>query len=194
MVAVELSPEPSVCERRTIVLADPRIHGSKQPFHTAEPMSLAKAKTFLKRCENRSYALASESLKITVKTWQHRGREIVACGLIAGSGRVPDSVEAILASHAAIHSAEGELYREAIAHACERANLPLLRIKQKEIFSSAAEALGKSTDQIHSALVAMGREVGPPWGEDQKLAALAAWVALATGAGRARRKAAGART
>lgn len=182
-----------MCERRTIVLADARIHGSKQPFHTAEPMPLAKAKAFLKRCESRSYALATESVKSIVKTWEHRGREIVACGLIGASGRVPDSVEAILASHAAIHSAEGELYRDAIAHACERAHLPLLRIKQKEIFSAAAETLGKSTTQIQSALVAMGRDVGPPWGEDQKLAALAAWVALASGTGQAHRKAAGAR-
>ena len=193
VVTIELSPEPSVCERLTVVLADARIHGSKQPFHTAEQMPLAKARAFLKRCERRSYALAAENLKNMVKTWQHRGREIVACGLIDASGRVPDSVEAILASHAAIHSAEGELYRDAIAHACDRASLPLLRIKQKEILSSAAEVLGKSIAQIESVLLAMGRDVGPPWGEDQKLAALAAWVALATSTGQARRKAAGAR-
>ena len=191
MVAIELSPEPVVCDRRTIVLADSSIPGSKQPFHTAEPMPLPKAKAFLKTCEQRCHALAVEQARDILKTWQHRGREIVACGLIASSGRVPPSVEQILASHAAIHSAEGELYRDAIAHACDHLRLPLLRIKQKEIFSAASAALGKSTPQIQSTLLAMGRDCGPPWAEDQKLAALAAWVALVTRP-TVRRKAAGA--
>ena len=192
MVAIELSPEPMVCDRRTIVIADAGIPGSKQPFHTAEPMTLPKAKTFLEKCEQRSYALAVEHVSDVLKVWRHRGREIVACGLIAASGRVPDSVEAILASHAAIHSAEGEFYRDAIAHACEHLRLPVLRIKQKEVFSAASAALGKTESQIKAMLASMGRDCGPPWAEDQKLAALAAWVALVTRPS-ARRKAAGAR-
>ena len=192
MVAIELSPEPVVCDRRTIVLADSSISGSKQPFHTAEPMPLPKAKAFLKKCEQRCYALAVDHVREVLKTWQHRSREIVACGLIAGSGRIPDSVDAILASHAAIHAAEGELYRDAIAHACDRLSLPLLRIKQKEVFSAAGAALGKTPAQIQSILRAIGRDCGPPWAEDQKLAALAAWVALVSRPS-ARRKAAGAR-
>ena len=191
MVAIELSPEVVVCDRRTIVLADSGIAGSKQPFHTAEPMSLPRAKAFLKKCEQRCHALAVENVKDVLKTWHHRGREIVACGLIAGSGRIPDTVEAILASHAAIHTAEGELYRDAIAHACEQLRLPLLRIKQKEIFSAAGAALGKTAPQIRATLAAIGRYCGPPWAEDQKLAALAAWIALATRPA-ARRSAAGA--
>ena len=191
MVAIELSPEPLVCDRRTIVLADSSIAGSKQPFHTAEPMSLPKAKAFLKKCEQRCHALAVEHVNDVLKIWKHRGREIVACGLITGSGRVPADVEAILASHAAIHAAEGELYRDAIAHACERLALPLLRIKQKEVFGAAGTALGRSAAQIQSTLRAIGRDCGPPWAEDQKLAAVAAWVALVTRPS-ARRRAVGA--
>ena len=191
MVAIELSPEPTVCDRRIIVLADSAIPGSKQPFHTAEPMPLPKAKAFLKRCEERSYELAVASVRDVLSSWKKRGREVVACGLIASSGRVPDSIEAILASHAAIHSAEGELYRDAVAYACERCRLPLLRVKLKEVFLAAEASLHKPSAQIRSALASMGREAGPPWAEDQKLAALAAWIALV--ASGARRKAAGAR-
>src|ERR1051326_5060975 len=189
VVAIELSPEPCVCERRTVVLTDAAIAGSKQPFHTAEPMELSKAKTFLKRCEDRTYALATDVLKDVIKSLEKRGHVVVACGMMTGSGRVLNSVEAILASHAAIHSAEGELYRDAVAHACERSHVPLLRIREKVAFAAAEEALGLSTSRIQDQLAAIGRSIGPPWTQDQKLAALAAWIALA-GATR-KRKAAG---
>jgi hypothetical protein len=180
VVAIELTPEPVVCERRTVILADPAIAGSKQPFHTAEPMELPKAKAFLKRCKDRSYALAFESLKDVTKSLERRGHVVVACGMMAGSGRVLDSVEAILASHAAIHSAEGELYRDAVAHACERTGIPLLRVREKVAFAAAEEALGLPASRIQDQLAAIGRSVGPPWTQDQKLAALAAWISLAT--------------
>jgi hypothetical protein len=180
VVAIELSPEACVCERRIIQLCDPTIPGSKQPFHTAEPMDLPKAKAFLKRCEDRSYALAAEAFEGVAKSLEKRGHVLVACGLMASSGRVLPSMEAILASHAAIHSAEGELYRDAIAHACERSGVPLLRIREKDAFPIAEQALGLSASRIQDRLAAMGRTVGSPWTQDQKLAALAAWVALAT--------------
>jgi hypothetical protein len=180
VVAIELSPEPCVCDRRTIQLCDPAIPGSKQPFHTAEPMELPKAMAFLKRCEDRSYTLAVDAFKDAAKSLEKRGHVVVACGLMASSGRALPSIEAILASHAAIHSAEGELYRDAIAHACERSRVPLLRIREKEAFAFAEQALGLSAQRIQDRLAAMGRTVGSPWTQDQKLAALAAWVALAT--------------
>ena len=189
VVAIELTPEPVVCERRTVILADPAIAGSKQPFHTAEPMELPKAKAFLKRSKDRTYALAVEALKDVTKSLDKRGHVVVACGMMASSGRVLNSVEAILASHAAIHSAEGELYRDAVAHACERSHVPLLKIREKAAFAAAEEALGLPASRIQDQLAAIGRSVGSPWAQDQKLAALAAWIALASAT--RKRKAAG---
>lgn len=193
VVAIELSPEPVVCDRRTVVLADPAIRGSKQPFHAAEPMPLPMARVFLRRCEDRTCALAVAAIRDIARALDHRGREVAACALIAGSGRVPDSIDAILASHAAIHTAEGELYRDAIAHACEHCKLPLLRIREKEAMAAAESALGITSAQIQSHLVSMGRAVGAPWTQDQKLAALAAWVALANFTPAVKRKVVGAR-
>lgn len=92
---------------------------------------------------------------------------------------MPDSVEAILASHPAIHTAEGELYRNAVAHACERCNLALTRVREKEAFEIAEKSLGLTQKQIADRISALGRTMGPPWAQDQKLAALVAWVTLA---------------
>jgi hypothetical protein len=40
-------------------------------------------------------------------------------------------------------------------------------------------ALGVAGDELRHWIDQLRREVGPPWAQDQKLAALAAWIALA---------------
>ena len=187
VVAVGLSPELKVYDRREIVLADPKIRGSKQPFHEAEPMPLPKAKDFLKRCTDRSYQLAADSLMVLVRDMDPQGHEVVVCGAMAGSGRKSEPIEKILASHAAIHRAEGELYREAIAHACKQLDLPLVKVREKEAYGTAQIALNLSRDEIDEHLASLGRTLGSPWTQDQKLATLAAWVALAEMMGAQRR-------
>lgn len=180
VVAVGLSyKRPVVCDRRLVVLADSEIPGSKQPFHTAEPMPLPKAKEFLKRCTASANLLAAEAVRDCVAKLKNDGNKVHACGLLSGAGRVPDSVEAILASHAAIHAAEGELYRSAIEHACEICNLPLARVPQKDAIGFVSKALHLEDKKIRDMIAAIGKQAGPPWSEDQKLATLAAWIALA---------------
>jgi hypothetical protein len=192
LVAIGLSAqEPVVCDRRVIVLADPEIRGSKQPYHSAEPMAMARAKEFLKRCTDSTYKLAVAGVTAAITELKRNEHEVVTCGMLTGSGRMPGSVEAILASHPAIHTAEGELYRDAIGHACDRCKLLLVRIREKDALEWAAVALRTSRVAINSRMSALGKSVGPPWAQDQKLAALAAWVALTEIAGAQRRKAAG---
>ena len=179
VVAIGLSNNaPVVCDRRLIVLSDPEIKGSKQPLHNAEPMPLPKAKEFLRRCTARTHLLAVEALRDSVAKLNNDHHAVSACGLLAAAGRVPDSIEKILASHAAIHAAEGEFYRSAIAYACEVCNLRLTRVKEKEVLALAAKSLRKNEKQIRCAVAALGKAIGPPWAQDQKLAAIAAWVAL----------------
>jgi hypothetical protein len=189
LVAIGSSLEgPVVCDRRKVILADAEIRGSKQPYHEAEPMPLVKAKEYLRRCTDSTYKLAVASVMAALGELQQNGHEVVGCGMLTGSGRMPESVEGILASHAAIHTAEGELYRNAIAHACERCKLALTRVREKEAFEIAETALGLTRNQITDRISAMGRTVGPPWTQDQKLAAMAAWVAVSSATGVRRRK------
>jgi hypothetical protein len=78
-----------------------------------------------------------------------------------------------------IHAAEGELFRLALADACEKSNLPVVGVKEKELHTRAAQGLGLTSERIHAYLKDLGRTAGPPWREDQKFATLAAWIALA---------------
>ena len=54
---------------------------------------------------------------------------------------------------------------------------------------ATAAALGVGLEGVAGRVADLGRGLGPPWREDQKLAAAAAWLALvsASGAGRGKR-------
>lgn len=181
VVAIGRSPQgPVVCDRRTIILADPEIRGSKQPYHSAEPLPTAKAKEFLKRCTDSTFKLAVASLTTMLAELKQNGHVTVGGMMIGASGRMLGSVEEILSSHPAIHTAEGEFYRDAVTHACGHCKLAIGMIRQKEILEVAQTALGFTQDKIEEQIIALGKTVGSPWTQDQKLAALAAWIAVVT--------------
>ena len=80
---------------------------------------------------------------------------------------------------ALVHTAEGQLFREAIVEASEAAGVPVTRFVQHELFEEAAEHVGTSDASLRAQLTGLGRALGPPWQRDQKEAAAAAWLALA---------------
>ena len=151
---------PTVVDRRRITLADAAIEGSKQPYHEAEDKKPREAERLLARCIDSSRALARAGLGAVVKELGARDQRVVGCGVLLGSGRaLPEDVHKILASHALIHAAEGEMYRDVLVR--------------------ASEATGRPGAELQRRVAEMGRSLGPPWRQDEKLATLVAWVVLA---------------
>jgi hypothetical protein len=170
MVVVAGSPkEPLVIDRRTIMIADPNW---VQPYHRAEEMGIAQARVYLDRCTAASQAMALVELKEAYR--EHRP---VACGMLMSSARALGTLEQTLASHAAIHSAEGEFFRDAIAYAAAACKLPCRKIREKELMTVAALTFGIS--DLDQRLAEMRKTLGSPWTQDEKYAALAGWLALA---------------
>ncbi|HEY1632363.1 MAG TPA: hypothetical protein VGF56_13680 [Rhizomicrobium sp.] len=165
-----MSDDLEVIARERVVLCDPRIEGSKQPYHHAEPMAFAKAEAFIVRCTASTDALGRAALA------KFGGKIAGACILSASGRKLPD-LRGILASHAAIHAAEGEFYRDALARACEAAKLKVNRFKERDAMVWAASRLGESV--VKARLAALGKALGPPWSADEKLATLGAWLTLA---------------
>ena len=170
---------PRILDRRRIVIADPAIPGSKQPYHTAEKMPFKQAEKLVTRCTERSRALARQELRAAVEHARNSGHEVAGCGIVLASGRPLPDLAATLASHAFIHTAEGELFRNVIAAASRELNVPVTEVKERELLAQASAALGKSETDLQSYLEKIGRELGPPWTQDEKCATLAAWLALA---------------
>jgi hypothetical protein len=167
-----------VVDRRRIELCASKTPGPKQPYHEAERQKLEKARQIVTRYAEEAGRLATEELRTVLADLKTRGHSVVGCGLLLASGRPLPDLESILASHALIHSADGELFRHAIADAAEKNRLPLLRIKEKEAIGEAASRLRIEAGELQRRVAALGKTVGPPWTQDQKLAAIAAWLAL----------------
>jgi hypothetical protein len=101
-----------------------------------------------------------------------------AAAAVVPAKRVPPAgLDAILASHALIHAAEGALHCTVLVDACERRGIRVIRARERDIAQQAAERLGVDAAGFLAHVAALGR--GPPWGADQRRAAAAAWLALA---------------
>jgi hypothetical protein len=169
-----------VVDRRRLELADARIAGSKQPYHEAEGKPPRDADRLLARCTERSRALARAALGSVLDDLREQGHDVTGCGLLTASGRpLPEDVHQILASHALIHAAEGEMYRDVLARAGDHFSLPVTRLRERDLLAHAEKATGKTVPELQRRVSELGRAVGPPWRQDEKFAALAAWVVLA---------------
>jgi hypothetical protein len=170
---------PTVVDRRRIELAEPAIRGSLQPFHAVAELNLVAAEEFIKRRADSTNALALQSLRRLINDLSQPGYQAIGSCILLGSGRPLGTLQSILASHAMIHTAEGEFFREAIRRANEACGLPVTGIKEREILSRGAAELGLPLERIHRRLLELGRTIGPPWRQDEKLATLAGWLILA---------------
>lgn len=162
--------------RRRIELIDR--DSPKQPFHAAEGLPLRNAEAMVKRSTDCARRLALAALRSAISDLQTQGYTVVASGLLRSAARPLPALEEILESHALIHTAEGELFREALSYASEQCGVPVTSVKEREVFARASTALGMAGDELKRRLAELGRQLGPPWREDQKLATLVAWFAL----------------
>jgi len=169
---------PSVVDRRRIQLVDMFIYKYRQPYHTAEQMPLKEAAEFIKRVETEARDLARSGIDALQGQLTRVGNDVVGCGLLLSSGRELPVLAQILASHTLIHTADGELFRDAISDACTRCKLPVSGIKEKDLFDVAARSLRLEPAALKHRMTELGKPVGAPWSQDQKLAALAAWLSL----------------
>jgi hypothetical protein len=120
-------------------------------FHAASRMALADAAAWIDRVRAMALVNARRSIGPLV------AERVAVCAIVAKEGS-PRGLESVLASHALIHAAEGCFYRDVFRDACP---VPVRVIPPSRLDAAT-----------------VGRLARPPWGRDQKLAALAAWAAL----------------
>ena len=169
----------AVIDRRRLEIADPTDGDAKQPYHAAEGLALADAARLVRRCTDGSQRLARAEVGAMLAGLRASGHRVVGCGLLQGSGRALPDLAGILASHALIHTAEGQMFRDVLAEAGRHHDLPVLAVRERELMARCTADLGLSADQITRRLAEFGRALGPPWRQDEKVATLAAWLALA---------------
>jgi hypothetical protein len=169
-----------VIDRRRVEIIDPRAPGAAQPFHFAERLEINKAQEHVARCAAASKNLALAAMRQVAGQLHGQGYNVAGVAILLSSGRPLPAFEKILAAHALIHAAEGEFFRQAFREAAEALEIPVTGIRERELESQAKAALGKAASGLQKRITGFGRVLGPPWTADQKLAALAAAMVLAS--------------
>ncbi len=167
-----------VVDRRKVVLAD-EVPESHEPYHKAAEVrgDLAKAREIVRRGRRAIEACARAEVSRLIRDLESEGHDVASAASVQAGGREL-TFESILASHAMVHTAEGRLMREALAKASARRGVPVLPIRERELFARGAERLKVSEHEIRKQVGSLGDGLGPPWRADQKKAALIAWLAL----------------
>ena len=179
LVAVSLEKgAPVVLARQRVHLVETFTYEFRQPYHTAEKMLTGQAGEFIERVRDEARRLAHRAIHGLQSDLQKQGIAVKSCALLLASGRPLPVLEKILASHALIHTADGELFREVLIHASVRCGLRDLRIKEKELLDCAGKALRLKGDGLMRRVTELGVALGSPWTQDEKFATLAAWLAL----------------
>lgn len=175
-IVVAVGEGPVVLDRRRLDLSDPAV--PVQVFHAVAELSLDSARELVSHADEVAGDAAARAVRGLVADLRAAGHDVVAAGVPADAGRLPETLQAILASHPYLHTAEGRLYREALAGAAADCGLQVLRLPAKELAIEAEALLGLDAEALRTALTDLGRGLGPPWRQDHRDAALAAWLAL----------------
>jgi hypothetical protein len=140
--------QPEIIGNEVIKLLD---DAERFCFHRAAEMNPAAAEEWLARVRAKALTRAREALATLM------AEHVRVCAIVAKDG-VPGNLEATLATHLRIHSAEGFFYRDVFRDACP---VPCRIVPAASL-----------------TITAVGRLAAKPWGRDQKLAALAAWQVM----------------
>jgi len=170
---------PEVIYRGRVDLVDREIKGSGQPYHIARKLDLSRAEKFIREAINATQKMARSGLTKIIGELSANGHTAVACGIVLASGRPLPPLEATLRSHAMVHTAEGEMFRAAIAYAGEKCGLRVSGVRERDALEHSSVALHIPASKLKHRLNEMGKSVGSPWTSDEKNATLVAWLALA---------------
>lgn len=104
---------------------------------------------------------------------------VVAGLLVNRAGWITDLLSYSLAWAEHVPVAEGLAVREALRFGVRACGIESVELDEKSLMDVAAERFGLSVAEVEGRLKSLGAEAGKPWRKEQKLACLAAWVAVA---------------
>jgi hypothetical protein len=167
-----------VDRRRVELVEEAEASWAKQPYHAAEHLNPGDARDLVARGVAGARHMAVREMRTAAQCAREAGHEVAACAVLLADPMPDWTVDEILAVHFRMHKAEGVLFRDALARAAGACGLRLLGIPEKQLNEQAQRALATSVSSLRKTITSLGKSVGPPWGKDQKDAALAALIAL----------------
>jgi hypothetical protein len=165
---------PQLCDVRRIDLADPRVPETRQPYHAAMG-KLEMDSTKINRCVRVVRSIAQQSIATLLAGYRQKGYAISRAALVVGSQVDPDS---IANPHIRAHAFEGQLFRSVLEETLQACGIRTEVLIERDAYAQAAAKLKESSENMRRVIQNFGRATKGPWRAEQKLAALAAWLAL----------------
>ena len=170
---------PAVVERCRVELVEAgQGDWARQPYHAAEGLDRRKAESIVKKGILAARRCAAREMKAAIRRVRQAGHQPAACGVLVGDPMPGWSVHEILAVHLRMHQAEGVLFRDVLVEAASACRLASVTVPAKRIREAAKKSLGAAASCLPATVARLGKSIGPPWGKDQKDAAVAALIAL----------------
>ena len=169
-----------VLERRRIETADTAIPGSQQHYHAAGRLGVERAEALIRQMPGRFHAVGDARAVIAmVAQLNQNGLTVAGSGILFASGRSLPNLAATLRSHVLIHTAEGEFFREVLVQTAEHSSLQVTKVREHEVWDIGTTVFRLPSADLQQRIGGLGRSLGPPWRQNEKLASMAAWIALA---------------
>jgi len=165
---------PVVLDTRRLALADPATPASTQPHHakTGTPQTdarvLRRLIALVERCARTNAAAVLEEYR----TAGHVPR----LAMVVGTSDTDPAT--ITNPHIRIHALEGRLFRRVAVAAFDHAGVRTKEVLERELVRRAPDGLSRSWAGVTEQLTRLRPAGAGPWRQEQKLAALAAWLEL----------------
>jgi len=169
------APPRQVADRRVIELSDRAVPESRQPYHAMMGAPPGGGPRLEKRLVRIVESTTRRSIIALLKDYRKSGHAVRAVGLVVGSLTDPTT---IANDHIRAHALEGRLFRTALERAVRSFRLPCSVLVERDAYAQAATVLRRPVGELKRAVTELGRALSCPWRADEKVATLAAWMAL----------------
>jgi hypothetical protein len=165
---------PQLCDVQRIDLSDPRLPETRQPYHAA----MGRLETDTRKINRRVDVvrrIAEKSITKLLAGYRQQNFTIKRAALVVGSQIDPASVAN---PHIRAHAFEGQLFRSVLKQSLHGHGIRTEVLLEREAYGQAVVELKQSHENVRRVIQNFRRDTEAPWRAEQKLAAVAAWVAL----------------
>lgn len=165
---------PLILTKTEIKLWDPKFPATGQPYHEIMDLPADEWPRAVEKSARAIEKIAIKALATLIKEQAANGRKVHAVATVGAKDR---DLARIGNPHIRAHAAEGILFRRVLDDAARANQVPCRTFAEREFEEILKKELGAKSSSIRKKLDEAARALPPPWRADEKLAAMAAWLA-----------------
>jgi len=154
---------------------DPKVPATAQPYHQVMDLTWEQSERKVRPYVTSLERVATRALTDLIQKMRASNRQVAGVSILGAPDR---DLKRIGNPHIRAHAAEGVLFRRILAVGAEANGLKSKTFSDRDFDDMAALELGAKYFVLKRSLVGLKTSVAPPWRNDEKQAAMAAWLML----------------